>query len=222
MVDIPRIGARDYSLAERVVDGVVHALGIAAAVVAIVVLVTTLATGAEPRAVAVAAVALYAVGLLAMPVCSALYNSATAGRWKARLQRLDHTAIFAMIAGTYSPVALLGIGGAWGWSLFGAVWTGAVSGAVARLVAPGCFARISVAAYLVLGWAGLAAAHELVAALPVRDLVLLVAGGLLYSLGVLAHLATALRYHDALWHLLVTAGAACHFIVVLGLADGAA
>ncbi len=167
------------------------------------------------------ALGLYAVGLLAMLGCSALYNMAGKCRRRALLRRLDHAAIFVMIAGTYTPVAGIGIGGAWGWGLLGVVWAGAVGGALLKLLAPARFERVSILAYLLLGWAGVAALHRLVAALPLRDLLLLAAGGLLYSLGVVVHLSTRLRYHNALWHTLVVAAAGCHYAVVFRLAQTA-
>ncbi len=153
--------------------------------------------------------------------CSALYNLAATGSRKALLRRFDHAAIFMMIAGTYTPVALLAVGGASGRALLAVVWTGAAGGIALKLLAPRRFERVSVAAYLLLGWAGLAALDPLLAALPPRDLALLAGGGLLYSLGVAVHLSTGLPYHNALWHALVLAAAACHYAVVLRLATAA-
>jgi hemolysin III len=153
--------------------------------------------------------------------CSGLYNIAGEGPRKALLRRLDHAAIFGMIAGTYTPIGLLALGGAWGWGVLVVVWAGAAGGAAFKLVAPGRFGRASIAAYLLLGWAGLAALDPLLAALPPRDLALLAGGGLLYSLGVAVHLSTRLPYHTAIWHALVLAAAACHYAVVLRLAAAA-
>ena len=155
------------------------------------------------------ALGLYAAGLLAMLGCSALYNLAATGPRKTLLCRLDHAVIFVMIAGTYTPTpcsrsAAPGGGGCW-------VPFGRERPAGRRSSsAPGRLARISVAAYLLLGWTGLAALDPLLAALPPRDLALLAGGGLLYSLGVAVHLSTGLPYHNALWHALVLAAAACH------------
>ena len=213
--EVPR-----YSRGERIADAVVHALGVSAALAACVGLAAVVPrpVGAR-RAVALG---LYAAGLLAMLGCSALYNLAGVGPRKARLRRLDHAAIFAMIAGTYTPVALLALGGAWGRGLLATAWAGAAGGTALKLLAPARFERASIAAYLLLGWIVLAALDPLLAALPSRDLALLGAGGLLYSLGVVVHLATRLPYHNALWHALVLAAATCHYAVVLRLAATAA
>ncbi|HYZ33650.1 MAG TPA: hemolysin III family protein [Crenalkalicoccus sp.] len=191
--------------------------GLMAAVVACVVLAMTVPRSAGPGPAI--ALGLYAAGLLAMLGCSALYNLAGEARRRALLRRLDHSAIFGMIAGTYTPVAGIGIGGVWGWGLLGAVWTGAAGGAALKLLAPARFERASILAYLALGWAGVVALDPLRAALPVRDLLLLAGGGALYSLGVLLHLATRLRYHNVLWHAFVVAAAACHYVVILRLAQ---
>jgi len=204
-----------YSRSERVADALVHILGITAALAACAALVVALPRPAGVRLLV--AVGLYAVGGLAVLICSALYNLSGEGPRRALLRRLDHAAIFAMIAGTYTPVALLAIGNTWGWGLLAIVWTGAAGGAALKLLAPGRVERVSIAAYLLLGWAGLVALDALLAALPPRDLALLAGGGLLYSLGVAVHLSTRLPYHNALWHVLVLFAAACHYAVILHL-----
>ena len=207
------------SRGERAADAAVHALGFTAALAACAALVA--AAPRPPGARLAVALGLYGAGLLAMLGCSALYNLAATGPRKALLRRLDHAAIFGMIAGTYTPIGLLAVGGAWGWGVLIVVWMGAVAGAALKLVAPGRFERASIAAYLLLGWVGLAALDPLLAALPPRDLALLAGGGLLYSLGVAVHLSTGVPYHNAVWHALVLAAAACHYAVVLRLATAA-
>ena len=208
-----------YSRGERAADAVVHAVGFTAALAACAGLAAAVPRPAGIRVVV--ALGLYAAGLVAMLGCSALYNLAATGPRKALLRRLDHAAIFGMIAGTYTPVALLAVGGASGCALLAVVWTGAAGGVALKLLAPRRFERVATAAYLLLGWAGLAALDPLLAALPPRDLALLAGGGLLYSLGVAVHLSTRLPYHNPLWHALVLAAAACHYAVVLRLAAAA-
>lgn len=206
-----------YTRAEQNADCAIHILGVSAAMGACIMLTVV---GSQTSARSAIALGLYAVGLFAMLACSALYNLVSKTTAKPVLRRLDHAAIFVMIAGTYTPVTILGIGGEWGWGLLISVWVGALAGAFLKLAAPGRFERASIAAYLLLGWAGLAALGPLVAVLPGRDIALLGIGGLLYSSGVLVHLSTGLRYHNALWHALVLAAAACHFVVVFNLGVG--
>jgi hemolysin III len=157
--------------------------------------------------------------------CSAVYNLAgPVDGWAERrglLRRLDHAAIFTMIAGSYTPIAGIAVGGTWGWGLLGVVWTGALGGAALKLLAPTRVENISVFMYLLLGWAGVVMMHRLLEALRPADLLLLLLGGLLYSLGTLLHLSTWMRYHNALWHACVLAAAACHYLVMLHLAEGA-
>ena len=123
------------SRGERAADAVVHAVGFAAALAACAALVAAAPRPAGIRVVL--ALGLYAAGLVAMLGCSALYNLAGEGPRKALLRRFDHAAIFVMIAGTYTPVALLALGGAWGWGLLGVIWAGAAGGAALELLAPG-------------------------------------------------------------------------------------
>lgn len=214
----PRALPPAVSAGALLADACIHALGVAAAIAACAALAAVMPWPAD--GLAAAAIGLYAMGLVAMLGCSAAYNLAAEGRGKRVLRRLDHAAIFVMIAGTYTPVSLLGLGGGWGWGVVSAVWAGALAGAGLKLFAPGRFERAAIAAYLLLGWAGIVAIVPLVAALPALDLALLGAGGLLYSLGVVAHVSRRLPYQNAIWHGFVLAAAACHFVVVLRLAAG--
>ncbi|WP_421995257.1 PAQR family membrane homeostasis protein TrhA [Roseococcus sp.] len=204
---------------ELLADACIHVLGVTASVIACVALVAV--TPRTANGIALAAIGLYAAGLVAMLGCSAAYNLAAEGPRKQLLRRFDHAAIFLMIAGTYSPVSLLGIGGGWGWSVAGFVWAGALVGASLKLFfEPGSYERAAIAAYLLLGWAGIVAIGPMLAAMQGLDLALVGAGGLLYSLGVIAHVSKRMPYQNAIWHGFVLAAASCHFIVVLRLAAG--
>ena len=138
--------------------------------------------------------AVYGAGLLAMLGCSALYNTARPGPRKELWRRLDHAAIFVMIAGTYTPFAAIAIGGAWGTGLLVFVWTVAAAGVVLKLLDPGRFETLSIAAYLLLGWTILVAIDPLIAAVSLRAFVLLAAGGILYSAGILFYRWDRLPY----------------------------
>lgn len=199
---------------ERLADAVVHALGAGLAVPAALWLVVQVWETGDARALAAALA--YALGGVATFTLSAAYNLVRAPAFKARLRPFDHAAIFAMIAGTYTPFALVALRGdwsGWGWALLAFVWVAAAVGMAVKIAAPGRWERTAVAACLALGWCALPLAGVLVAALETRALVLLVAGGVLYSGGVAFHLAR-LRYQNAAWHACVLAGAACHYIAV--------
>lgn len=202
-----------YSRAERIADGVVHVLGLTFGLAACV----SLAIAAWPSndLLLHLALALYGLGLLAMLGCSALYNLSGHGRWKVVFRRLDHAAIFVMIAGTYTPFMVVMLGDAWGFGLLAFVWTVALAGVTLKLFWPHRLDRLSVAAYLLLGWSIVVAAGPLLAAISVPGLVLLIVGGALYSLGVVFHLWERLPYQNAIWHGFVLAAAACHFSAVL-------
>jgi hemolysin III len=203
-----------YSRPERIADAVVHGLGLVFGLAACVFL--AIAVLPTHDALLWLALGLYGAGLLAMLTCSALYSLAGPGRWRAVFRRLDHAAIFVMIAGTYTPFTLISIGGAWGTGLLAFVWTVALCGVALKLVWPRRFDRLSVAAYLLLGWSIVVALDPLLGAVSAAGVALLGLGGLLYSLGVVFHLWQRLPYQNAIWHALVLAAAACHFSAVVG------
>ncbi|MCR0984307.1 PAQR family membrane homeostasis protein TrhA [Roseomonas populi] len=214
----PATPSRTVSPAERRADATVHALGLTAALAGAALLLHTIQ--AAPHARATLATSLYILGLVATFACSAAYNTAPDGPRKHILRRLDHAAIFLMIAGTYTPVALLGIGGPWGTALCAAVWAGALPGMALKLLAPGRYERAAFAAYLALGWLGVLALPAMLQSMPHWQTATIAAGGLLYTAGTAFHVADRLPYSTAIWHAFVLAAAACHFTVVLALAAG--
>jgi hemolysin III len=160
-------------------------------------------------------VVVYGAGLLAMLGCSALSNTTAPGPFKALWRRLDHAAIFVMIAGTYTPFAAVAIGGSWGTGLLVFVWSVAVAGVALKLFHPERIEALSTAAYLLLGWTILVAIDRLIAAVSLPALVLLASGGILYSVGVLFYRWRRLPYRRAIWHSFVLTGAACHYFAIL-------
>lgn len=204
----------DYTPSERLADLCVHVAGVGFGVVA----VTALFVEALPQQgpLVVASLAIYAVGLLAMLVFSALYNLTREPGRKALFRRFDHAAIFVMIAGTYTPFVLVRLGGGWGIGLLFFVWLGALGGVVLKLAYPNRLERLSLGFYLLLGWVAMIGIKPLLAALPVYALVLLGVGGAFYSIGVLFHLSHRLPYHNAIWHAFVLVAAVCHYAAVFG------
>ena len=202
-----------YTLGERVADNISHALGISASIVGLVMLIIVASryAGALPMT----SFALYGGTLFLVFTSSALYHIARRGALKDVLRLLDHSAIYLLIAGTYTPVALNSIQGAWGWSLFGTVWGLALTGVALKLLFPGRLEKLSIGLYFATGWAGLAAIEPLVANLHWAALTLLGIGGFFYSAGVAFHLWTGLRYHNVIWHGFVLTGAMCHYFSVI-------
>jgi hemolysin III len=205
---------RPLNRSERIADAWVHRLAIAAGLVGVVVLMAA-AVPQQSRTLTVS-VLIYGCGLLAMLICSALYNASYAPRRKDLLRRLDHAAIFVMIAGTYTPFLAMKIDGLWGQGLLVYVWAVAGVGVVLKLIWVNRFARLSVALYLFLGWTIVVAIEPLLASVSPPAIMLLVIGGVLYTIGMLFHLWERLPYQQAIWHGFVAAAAVCHYAAVMG------
>lgn len=171
-----------YSRGERIADNCIHALGVSTGLIAAVVLVGVAAN--QDTALLIPSVLVYGLGLIAMLGFSALYNFTKPSPRKAPYWRFDHAAIFAMIAGSYTPFALITLDSPWGHGFLAFVWLVAIVGAAMKFWAPRRLQRVSTALYLLLGWSGLVALQSLVEVLSTPALILLVTGGGLYTLGV--------------------------------------
>jgi hemolysin III len=201
-----------YTEAEVFADRCVHAVGVTAGFIAAITLVIV-ALKQLPTDAATAVV-IYALGMLAMFCFSAAYNlSRGPKRWL--LRRCDHAAIFIKIAATYTPFAIAKMGGTEGVVLLAAVWGIALAGAAAKLIAPHRIASVSTLIYLAQGWTCIFTMQPLLAALSPTAMVLLLAGGVLYSVGAVFHLSERIAYHNAIWHGFVLVASACHFGAVL-------
>ena len=203
----------NYSRNELIADGIVHVIGIAAGIAAAIALAVMAIARADPWNAA--GLGVYAFGLIAMLVCSALYNMTNRGRGKEIFRRLDHAAIFLMIAGSYTPFALLAIGGDIGFALLLFVWLIAGIGIMMKLAFPPGWERLSIATYLLLGWTIVFALDPLFTAISPLGLSLLATGGVIYSIGVIFHRWTSLPFQNAIWHVFVLVAASCHFVAVL-------
>ena len=202
-----------YTRAERIVDGIIHAVGIFAGLAAVIAMMTS-AIPSLPYA-ATLSLAIYGTAMLAMFCCSAAYNLVPAPKWKVRLRRLDQAAIFLKIAGTYTPFALIKMGGVAGYALLGSVWIIALLGAAGKLLLESTWDRSAIVLYLALGWAGLLVFQPLSASVTPSVLLLLAFGGGLYSIGVIFHIWRSLPYQNAIWHFFVLLGTAFHFGAVV-------
>jgi hemolysin III len=198
---------------EELANSVSHALGLLAAMAATPILVVGAVRAGGASAIVGSSV--FGASMIMLYLTSTWYHAAPLGPLKDRLQRLDHAAIYLLIAGSYTPFTLGVLGGAWGWTLFGLVWGSAVIGVLAKLIVGVRYPRVSTAMYLVMGWLVLIAIGPLVAAMPPRGLSWLVAGGLLYTAGVAFFAARTMRYGHLAWHLFVLGGSVCHFFAVL-------
>lgn len=209
-----------YTPREMLADGIVHGIGVAFAVIGAAALLVCAALAGVGTG-ALAAVAIYALGLAATLGTSAAYNLWPVGRAKWILRRFDHAAIYVMIAATYTPFVVLFGTGAAAWCLLAGIWAVAIIGIALKLVLPGRFDRLSILLYLALGWSGVLAYEPVLATLAKVPFALLAAGGLLYSFGVVFHVWRRLPFQNAIWHLFVLAAAMCHYGAVLASVFGA-
>lgn len=202
---------RPYTRAETLSDAVVHVAGLALVTGAVPVLIvlTVLMRG---DAAAIAVVSVYGAALILMILCSALYNMIERPDWGWLLRRLDHSAIYVKIAGTYT--AFIGVSGQ-GFGLMAALWGAALAGVGLKILSPERFRWLALALYLGMGWAGVAAGGALLAALPAPVVVLMLAGGGLYTLGVVFYLWDRLPFHNTIWHVFVLAASLVFYAAVL-------
>jgi hemolysin III len=204
-----------YSLRERIADGCIHVIGVTASVVALTVLIVM---GVQAQATLwIVAVTIYGLALVTMFTCSAGYNLIVRPKVKAVFRRLDHAAIFIMIAGTYTPFALMKMHAKWGFILLAVVWTMAAIGVANKLFLPRYLEGVTTGLYLVQGWAVVVAWHPLVSAVPEHVAFLLMLGGVLYTVGVVFHLWERLPFQNAIWHGFVLVAASVHFAAVVDI-----
>jgi hemolysin III len=200
-----------YSRAEEISDAVIHVSGVSTALIAVPVLVT-LAVVLRGDIPAIAGTGIYGAALIAMLLCSALYNMTRETRRKAFFRHLDQTAIFIKIASTYTPFVLLsGVGTGW---LLPGLWGAALAGSVMRLIAPDRLRLAAVALALAMGWAGLFAGSNFFGGLSTAVIVLIVIGGLLYTVGVAFFLFERLPFHYTIWHVFVLAASMVFYAAV--------
>ena len=205
----PRLFKRPYSHAELIADGLVHAVAIVAGLIAFAVLIGSVARQGELSDAI--AMGVYAAGFFLLFGFSLAYNMTPPSHLKWRLRRFDHASIYLMIAGTYTALLSQLPNGALAWTLATIVWIVSLGGAAVKILLPGRFDRVAVVVYLALGWVAVFAGKQLVAILPAPTMILLVVGGLFYSVGVLFYKWHSLRYNNAIWHSFVAIAAGCQY-----------
>jgi hemolysin III len=213
MVEVSARQERPQSLGEEIANSVSHGLGLLAALAAFPVLVTAAHQRGDVTGIIGASV--FATTMVLLYLTSTLFHALPGCRAKRVFQVLDHSAIYLLIAGTYTPFTLGVLNGAWGWTLFGLVWGFAVVGTVLKVFGGVRDTAISTWVYLAMGWLILIAADAVLTLVPNWGLFWLIAGGLAYTVGAAFFMAERIRYFHFVWHLFVIAGTACHFIAVL-------
>jgi len=200
-------------LRDEIASAVTHGLGAVAALAGGSVLITLASVYGDGVQLGTAIV--FSATLVLLYVASTLFHAIPHPGTKARLQVLDHCAIYLLIAGTYTPFTLVTLRGAWGLGLFAAIWTIAAAGVIFKLFFTGRFRLLSTGLYLAMGWLIMVAIQPLLRSVDTWSLCWLSAGGLFYTLGTYFYQRDNQRYFHAIWHLFVLAGSACHFVAVV-------
>lgn len=209
---------RAYSLNEEMAHAVSHGLGAVASIVGLVVLVAL--ASLYGKTVHIVAVSLFGGSLILTYTASTLYHSIPIAAAQRILHTLDHASIYVLIAGSYTPFALISLSGPTGWWLFGIVWTLALAGVIFKLFFTGRFHGLSLGLYLAMGWLVVLFAKPVIASVPMPALILLALGGLSYTLGALFYARRSLHFNHAIWHVFVLLGSTLHFFAVLRVLPG--
>ena len=213
MADVLSARGRSPSLGEEIANSVSHGVGLVAALVAAPFLV--LAAARRSGAAGTVGATVFAGTVVLLYLASTLYHALPRHKARRMFRVIDHSAIFLVIAGTYTPFTLGVLRGTWGWTLLGLVWSLAVLGVTLKTVGGIRYPRLSTTLYLGMGWLALIAIRPLWLRIPVSGWLWLVAGGLAYTAGVAFYAADRVRYGHFVWHLFVLIGTVCHFFAVL-------
>lgn len=202
-----------YSIKEEIANSITHGVGLILAIAGLGVLIAF--ASRLGNAWHVVSCTIFATTLILQYTFSTLYHSIQLPRAKSVMRVLDHSAIFLLIAGTYTPFMLVNLRGAWGWTIFGVVWTLAFLGVLFQVSLLRRWQGISLALYIGMGWVVVVAIKPMLDAVATGGLILLLLGGLAYTSGVVFYLWESLRYNHAIWHGFVLAGSILHFFAVL-------
>ena len=199
------------SLIEEIINSVTHGIGALLGISALVIL--TVLSAEQHSAIKVVGSVVFGSSLIIMYSASACYHAIQLDNWKHLFKIIDHSSIYLLIAGTYTPVVLVLLSPGWGWSLFGVIWGFALIGLVFKLFFTGKYDLISTLAYVLMGWLAIIAIKPLYEVLSHNGFMWLLAGGLSYTFGVIFYLWNRLRFGHAVWHLFVLGGSICHFFL---------
>ena len=207
-----RVHFSGHTNAEELANVLTHGLGVVMSLIALPIMIWQAAMQGDPYKIV--SVSIFGATMLLLYSASTIYHVVRHPGRKYRLRVVDHIAIYFLIAGTYTPFTLVAIRGAWGWSLFGVAWGLAVAGIIFKLFLTGRLQALSLGIYLGMGWLGVIAVKPVLEALPTAGVIWVVAGGLMYTLGVIFYAWRKIPHHHAVWHLFVLGGTLCHFVAI--------
>ncbi|REG82210.1 PAQR family membrane homeostasis protein TrhA [Marinomonas pollencensis] len=214
MEDVLAPAKREQSLGEEIANSISHGIGLLAALIGTPFLIINAVNHADTSFVV--GVSIFSATMILLYLSSTLYHAAPAGSVKNLFRVVDHSAVYFLIAGTYTPFMLGVLRGAWGWSILVSVWGLAAVGVLLKAFGKAKHPFVSTVLYVLLGWLIVIAIKPLVELMAPQGLILLVLGGVLYTLGVLFYaLDSRVRYAHLIWHLFVLSGTVCHFFAIL-------
>lgn len=202
-----------YSLAEEILNAATHGLGILLSIVGMAVLVAFASLNGSP--ILIVSCAIFGGSLILAYTSSTLYHAITNEKAKQIFRQFDHSSIYLLIAGTYTPIVLVLLDETWGWTIFSIVWTISIIGIILKFVYPHRFKKLSVVLYVIMGWFIVIAINKLFENMDSTGLWLLLLGGIFYTVGVIFYIWKKLPYNHAIWHLFVLAGSVSHYFMVL-------
>ncbi|MCX8123137.1 MAG: hemolysin III family protein [Spirochaetes bacterium] len=199
---------------EEIANVITHSIGIALGIAGLAILVVYASIKGDPWKIV--SFAIYGVTIIVLYSASTMYHSIKNISFKKFFQVLDHSSIFLLIAGTYTPFVLVTMRGGWGWSIFGIIWGLAIAGIIVKIIMGTGGDKLSTIVYLAMGWLIIIAFHKIIAVLPIMGIMWLVIGGLCYSMGTIFFLLdNKLPFNHSIWHLFVLAGSITHFFGIL-------
>lgn len=202
-----------YTKKEEIANAITHGIGVIFSIVALVLLVV-FATKYKDAWYTVS-YSIYGSTLIILYMCSTLYHSFTNEKVKKIFRKFDHSSIFLLIAGTYTPFTLTILRGKLGWSILGVIWVITIVGIVLKIVCFEKMEKVSTFLYIAMGWVIVVALKSIISSLPVKGIVLLIAGGLIYTVGCIFYAKDKIPYNHAIWHVFVLGGSVCHFFSIL-------
>jgi len=205
--------SRQQSLGEEIANSITHGIGTALSVAALVLLIVFASRYGDVWRIV--SFSIYGFTLFFLYLASTLYHSFTNRRIKSFFKLLDHSSIYLLIAGTYTPVTLISMRGPWGWTLFGLIWALAIGGIIARVFLSEKYKIVSILLYLAMGWFIIIAFKPMLQMVPKGLIIWLFIGGLCYSLGMIFYLFKKVPYFHFIWHLFVLGGSISHFFGIL-------
>lgn len=203
---------KSYTTGEEIANSITHGIGALLSIAACVLLIVF--ASIKGGAMRIVSVSIYGVSLIIMFTMSTLYHALTNKKAKKVFRVFDHTSIFLLIAGSYTPVALVTLEGAIGWAIFGIIWGVSVLGIVLNSISIERFRKFSMIAYITMGWCIVFAFYSLLQKMKKGGIILMLIGGLLYTIGVIFYKLKSIKYMHSIWHIFVLAGAIMHYFCI--------